>query len=150
MLRGIHPLLGPDLLHALTSIGHGAELVIADANFPATTLGPRVIRADGLGGEALLKAILTHLPLDTFEEEAAWRMAMVDTPEVVPPICVSYQEIVSAMAGGFAIAPLERFAFYERAAKAAFIVATGEQALYANLILKKGVVTPQETAGFAR
>ena len=148
MLRGIHPLLGPDLLGALASIGHGAELVIADANFPATTLGPKVIRADGLGGEALLKAILTHLPLDTFEAAAAWRMAMVDTPDAVPPICERYQAIIREVAGDFAIAPLERFAFYERAAKAAFIVATGEQALYANLILKKGVVTPQDTARF--
>ena len=150
MLRGVHPLLGPDLLHALSAIGHGAELVIADANFPATTLGPKVIRADGLGGEALLKAILTHLPLDTFSGAAAWRMAMVDTPDTVPPVCVAYQAIIQAMAGDFAIAPLERFAFYERASTAAFIIATGEQALYANLILKKGVVMPQDVAGFAR
>jgi len=149
MLRGIHPLLGPDLLHALGSIGHGAELVIADANFPATTLGPRVVRADGIGAEPLLKAILTHCPLDTFAGAAAWRMEMVDTPEIVPPICHSFQAIIADMAGPFTVEPLERFAFYERASKAAFIVATGEQALYANLILKKGVLTPEETARFA-
>lgn len=150
MLRGIHPLLGPELLAALTEIGHGAELVVADANFPASTLGPPVIRADGLAAEPLIEAILTHMPLDTFADATAWRMAMVDTPDIVPPICLSFQEIVDRLAGPFMIEPLERFAFYERAAKAAFIVATGEQALYANLILKKGVVTPDETAPFAR
>lgn len=150
MLRGVHPLLGPDLLHALASIGHGAELVIADANFPATTVGPRVIRADGLGAEPLLRAILTHMPLDTFVPSPAFRMQMVDTPDAVPPICRSFQAIIEEMAGPFTVAPLERFAFYERASRAAFVVATGEQALYANLILVKGVVTPEETAGFAR
>ena len=148
MLRDIHPLLGPDLLHALASMGHGDDIVIADANFPAFTLGPKVIRADGLGAEAILEAILTHMPLDTFAPVAAWRMAMVDTPETIPPICVSFQEIIERKAGAFAIDTLERFAFYENASKAAFVIATGEQALYGNLILKKGVVTPEETAKF--
>ncbi|MEO4001515.1 RbsD/FucU domain-containing protein [Mesorhizobium sp. CAU 1732] len=148
MLRHIHPLLGPDLLFALRTMGHGDEIVIADANFPASTLGPEVIRADGMGAEAIAEAILTHMPLDTFAPVSAWRMAMVDTPDIVPPICQSFQEIVTRRAGNFAIAQLERFAFYERAAKAAFIVATGEQALYANLILKMGVVTAEETARF--
>jgi L-fucose mutarotase len=146
MLLGIHPLLGPDLLHALQTMGHGDEIVIADANFPASTLGPTVIRADGLKAEALVDAILTHLPLDTFSDASAWRMAMVDTPETVPPICAAFQEIIDRRGGDFPIAPLERFAFYERASKAAYIVATGEQALYANLILKKGVVRPGDTA----
>lgn len=149
MLRGVHPLLGPELLGALSEIGHGAEIVLADANFPASTLGPRVIRADGLSAEPLLEAILTHMPLDTFAPASAWRMEMVDTPEAVPPICRSFQEIVGRLAGPFEIAPLERFAFYERSAGAAFIVATGEQALYANIILKKGIVTPEEAARFA-
>jgi L-fucose mutarotase len=150
MLRNIHPLLGPDLLFALRTMGHADEIVIADANFPASSLGPKVVRADGLGAEALVEAILTHMPLDTFASVSAWRMAMVDTPEIVPPICLSFQEIVDQLAGPFMIEPLERFAFYERASKAAYIVATGEQALYANLILKKGVVTPEETKRFAR
>ena len=149
MLRGIHPLLGPDLLHALRTMGHADEIVIGDANFPAATLGPKVIRADGLKAEPLLAAILTHMPLDDFEPVSAWRMAMVDTPEIVPPICASFQEIVNRLAGPFEIASLERFAFYERASKAAFIVATGEQALYANIILKKGVVRLEETRHFA-
>ncbi|MDP8997967.1 MAG: ribose ABC transporter, partial [Pseudomonadota bacterium] len=137
---GIHPLLGPDLLHALQSMGHGDELVIADANFPASSLGPKVVRADGIGGVNLLTAILTHLPLDTYAEIAAWRMAMVEDANKVPEICVTYQDIVTRLAGKFSVAPLERFAFYERAKKAAYIVASGETAIYANIILKKGVV----------
>lgn len=144
MLRGIHPLLGPDLLHALRTMGHGDEIVIADANFPASTLGRRVIRADGIGAEPLLEAILTHMPLDTFAPAAAYRMAMVETPEEVPPICLSFQAIIDRLAGPFVVAPLERFAFYERARQAAYVVATGELSLYANLILTKGVMTPGE------
>ncbi len=140
MLRGIHPLLGPDLLHALRSMGHGDEIVIADGNFPASTQGPKVVRADGLGGEALLEAILTHMPLDTYAPAAAFRMAVVEDPDRLPAICRSYQSIVDRLAGPFVVAPLERFAFYERAAKAAYIVASGERAAYANILLKKGVV----------
>lgn len=149
MLRDIHPLLGPDLLFAIATMGHGDEIAIVDANFPAATVGPKVVRADGLGAAPLLEAVLTHLPLDTFAPAAAWRMEMVDTPQIVPPICLAFQEIVDRMAGPFMIEPLERFAFYERAGRAAFIVATGEQALYANIILKKGVVTPEEASRFA-
>ncbi|PSJ62379.1 RbsD/FucU family protein [Pseudaminobacter soli (ex Li et al. 2025)] len=144
MLRGIHPLLGPELLHALRTMGHGDEIVIADANFPASTLGCPVIRADGVKAEPLVEAILTHMPLDTFAPASAFRMAMVETPEEVPPICASFQTIIDRLAGPFVVAPLERFAFYERSRKAAYVVATGELQLYANLILKKGVVTPSE------
>ena len=81
MLRGIHPLLGPDLLHALRSLGHGDEVVIADANFPSHTLGPRVVRLDGIDALVAADAILTHLPLDTFAEAAVFRMAVVGDPE---------------------------------------------------------------------
>ena len=140
MLKGLNPLLGPDLLKVLRAMGHGDEIVIADANFPASSLGPKVVRADGIGGVNLLTAILTHLPLDTYAETAAWRMAMVEDADKVPEICVTYQDIVTRLAGKFSVAPLERFAFYERAKKAAYIVASGETAIYANIILKKGVV----------
>jgi L-fucose mutarotase len=146
MLRGIHPLLGPDLLHALQSMGHGDEIVIADGNFPASTLGPKVVRADGLGSEALAAAILTHMPLDTFAPAAAFRMAVVDDPDSVPDICRSFQAIVHRLAGAFSVEPIERFAFYERARQAAYIVASGERAIYANLILKKGVVGHERPA----
>lgn len=144
MLKGIHPLLGPDLLHALRSMGHGDEIVVADANFPATFLGPKVIRADGVDAVAITEAILAHMPLDTFAPVAAWRMEVVDEPETVPEICVAFQDRVRRLAGDFTIQPLERFAFYERAKAAACIVATTEFRLYGNLILKKGVVHPHE------
>ena len=140
MLRGIHPLLGPDLLHALRSLGHGDEVVIADANFPSHSLGPRVIRLDGIDAVAAVDAILTHLPLDTFVEAAAFRMEVVGDPGAVPPICQTFAELVTNLAGPFEVKSLERFAFYERARQAAFIVATGERRLYGNLILKTGVL----------
>ncbi|MEO9166924.1 MAG: RbsD/FucU domain-containing protein [Aestuariivirga sp.] len=140
MLIGIHPLLGPDLLHALQTMGHGDEIVIGDANFPASSLGPKVVRADGIGGVNLLTAILTHFPLDPYADTSAWRMAMVEDANKVPEICVTYQGIVTRLAGKYTVAPLERFAFYEKAKKAAYIVASGETAIYANIILKKGVV----------
>jgi L-fucose mutarotase/ribose pyranase (RbsD/FucU family) len=144
MLFGIDPLLSPDLLHALRTMGHGDEIVIADANFPASTLGPKVIRCDGIGGEALLGAILAHLPLDTFVEVSAFRMAVVDKPDEVPSICSSYARIVRELAGPFSVQPLERFEFYKRARDASYIVASGERAFYGNIILKKGVVPAPE------
>ncbi len=144
MLKGIHPLLGPDLLYALKSMGHGDDIVIADANFPSSTMGPDVIRADGVSATAMAEAILTHMPLDTFVPQAAWRMEVVGDPEAVPEVCAEFQEIVSRRAGDFTIVPVERFAFYEMARKAAYIVAATEFRLYGNLILKKGVVYPHE------
>ena len=144
MLRGIDPLLSPDLLHALRTMGHGDEIVIADANFPASTLGPAVIRCDGVGGEVLLRAVLNHLPLDTFVDAAAFRMSVVDGPHEMPAICRSYEEIVRELAGPFALVSLERFDFYRRAEEASYIVASGERAFYGNIILKKGILPPPE------
>ncbi|MDK4731577.1 RbsD/FucU domain-containing protein [Rhizobium sp. CNPSo 3490] len=144
MLRGIHPLLGPDLLHALKTMGHGDDIVIADANFPAGSMGPPVIRADGVSATDMAAAILAHMPLDTFVPETAWRMEVVGDPSAVPEVCAEFQQIVSKRAGDFAIVPVERFAFYAMARKAAYIVATTEFRLYGNLILKKGVVHPHE------
>jgi L-fucose mutarotase len=144
MLKGIHPLLGPDLLHALRTMGHGDDIVIADANFPAGFLGPKVIRADGVDALLMTEAVLTHMPLDTFVPEAAWRMQVVGDPAAVPPVCVEFQNIVRRLAGDFPVHAVERFAFYEMAKKAACIVATTEFRLYGNIILKKGVVHPHE------
>ncbi|WHO73038.1 RbsD/FucU family protein [Rhizobium sp. BT03] len=144
MLKGIHPLLGPDLLHALKTMGHGDDIVIADANFPSGSMGPPVIRADGVSATDMAEAILAHMPLDTFVPETAWRMEVVGDPHAVPEVCAEFQKIVSRRAGKFAIVPVERFAFYAMARKAAYIVATTEFRLYGNLILKKGVVHPHE------
>lgn len=144
MLKGVHPLLGPDLLYALQSMGHGDDIVIADANFPSSFLGPEVIRADGVSATSIAEAILTHMPLDTFVPESAWRMEVVGDPTAMPEVCVTFQEIVNQRAGDFPIFPVERFAFYERSKAAAYIVATTEFRLYGNLILRKGVVLPHE------
>ena len=142
MLKGIHPLLGPDLLYALKSMGHGDDIVIADANFPASSMGPDVIRADGVSATAMAEAILTHMPLDTFVPQSAWRMEVVGDPKAVPEVCAEFQEIVSRRAGDFSIASVERFAFYERARSCFAIVTTGERRFYGNLILTKGVLPP--------
>lgn len=144
MLKGIHPLLGPDLLHALQSMGHGDDIAIVDANFPASSMGPEVIRADGVDALAMTEAVLLHMPLDTFVPQSAWRMQVVGDPDAVPPVCVEFQNIVHRLAGDFTVHAVERFAFYEMTRKAAYIVATTEFRLYGNIILKKGVLHPHE------
>jgi len=144
MLKGIHPLLGPDLLHAIRTMGHGDDIVIADANLPAGCVGPRGIRADGVDAVAMTGAVLAHMPLDTFVPQAAWRMEVVGDPAAVPEICATFQDVVHRLAGDFTVHAVERFAFYEMARKAACIVATTEFRLYGNIILKKGVVHPHE------
>lgn len=107
---------------------------------PSHSLGPRVVRLDGVDAVAAADAILTHLPLDTFVDAAAFRMEVVGDPSAVPPICQTFADLVTNLAGPFEVKSLERFAFYERARQAAFIVATGERRLYGNLILKTGVL----------
>ncbi|GIX06911.1 MAG: fucose isomerase [Candidatus Poribacteria bacterium] len=144
MLRGIPRIVSPDLMHVLLSMGHGDEIVLADGNFPAVTNARRLVRADGHGVPEVLRAIVRFFPLDTFVEDHAVVMA---TPpeEAEPEIWAEYRRILREGEGReVALTPIERFAFYERASRAFAVVATGETALYANLILKKGVVLPHE------
>jgi len=144
MLKGIDPLLGPDLLAALRSMGHGDEIVVADANFPARSIARpgRLMRADGIDAPRMIRAIVSLLPLDDFVPAAAFRMAVVDKPDEVPAIAADFAAALKS--GGYAgpIEAIERFAFYERAKAAFAVVATGETRLYGNLILKKGVIRP--------
>ena len=140
MLKGIHPLLGPDLLYALKSMGHGDDIVIADANFPASSMGPDVIRADGVSATAMAEAILTHMPLDTFVPQSAWRMEVVGEPKAVPEVCAEFQEIVTRRAGDFSIASVERFAFYEAAKKGFCVVRTSEFRPYGCFLFTMGVI----------
>ena len=141
MLKGISPLLSPELLKVLAEMGHGDELVIGDANFAAQSLGQRVVRCDGLGGVELLDAILSLLPLDTFVETPVNLMQVVPgTLAGDPPIWQDFAATVQKHQPGVKFGQVERFAFYDRARKAFACVATGERALYACVILKKGVL----------
>lgn len=141
MLHNIPPILSPDLLHSLRAMGHGDEIVIADANFPGTALGQRCHRLDGISATDALQAILSLLPLDSFVPDPALVMQVVGDPDAVPPVVAEFQSIITQTADNPAqIAPLERFAFYTRAKSAFAIVQTGETRLYGNIILKKGVI----------
>ena len=139
MLKGIPPIISPELLMILDEMGHGDEIVIGDGNFPASSIGKRVIRADGHGVPELLDAILKLFPLDTYVEAPVALMEVVPGDPVVPVIWDDFKRISEAH-GGAKIEHVERFAFYERAKKAYAVIASGESAIYANVILKKGVV----------
>ena len=140
MLVGISPLLGPDLLAALCAMGHGDELVLADAHFPGHSVHPRVIRADGLRVVDLLDAILPLLALDEYVASPVFMMAPVPGDRLDPAVESAYRAAIDRhWPRTPSIARMERFAFYEQARKAFAVVMTGETAKYANIILKKGV-----------
>jgi L-fucose mutarotase len=144
MLKGIPPIISPELLNMIAEMGHGDELVLADANFPSVSVGERVVRADGHGVPAILEAILKLFPLDSFVEQPAAVMRRVDQPDQPAPIWTEFQKLLDSAEGKhIAIERVERFAFYERAKEAFGVVATGETALYGNLIIKKGVIFPK-------
>jgi L-fucose mutarotase len=140
MLKGISPVLSPELLKILMEMGHGDELVIGDGNFPAASMAQRLVRLDGHGVPAILDAIMQLFPLDTFVERPVALMQVVPGDDTVPVIWEDYKRIINKYEGDVHIEEVERFAFYDRARKAYACVATGERALYANIILKKGVV----------
>lgn len=142
MLKNIPKILSPELLKILCEMGHGDEIVIADGNFPAENFGRRVIRADGIGGAAMLDAVLTLFPLDTYSEENFLLMELTesDRGKIDPVIWEEYKKIADVHDKNVRVGYLERFAFYERAKNAYAVIATGEEAVYANIILKKGVV----------
>ena len=142
MLKNLPRLLTPDALHALASMGHGDELAIVDANFPAARLaarGPRLVRLPGTSSAEVLRAVLAVLPLDDFEAPAAWTMQVVGDAEAEPPAVAELRAELQH-AGEAAPGSLERFAFYERAGAAFLIVQSGEQRKYGNLLLRKGVI----------
>jgi L-fucose mutarotase len=142
MLKGIPNILPPELLKILMEMGHGDEIVIADGNFPAASHAQRLIRCDGLGALQLLDAILQLFPLDTFVKQPVTLMSVVPGDDYSPDIWPTYKKIIQKHEPRFAgFELMERFAFYERAKKAYAIVATGEMARYANLILKKGLLS---------
>jgi L-fucose mutarotase len=141
MLKGIDPLLGPELLAILRAMGHGDEIVVADANFPSVSVARQLVRADGIDAPRMVAAIVSVMPLDDFAF-AAFRMAVVGNPQEAPPIVHEFQDVLRAAGENRPIEAIERFAFYDRARAAFAVVATGEMRLYGNLILKKGVIRP--------
>ena len=144
MLKNIPPIISPAMLKALSEMGHGDTVVLADGNFPAESVGKNklVIRCDGFPIPELLDAILTLLPLDTYVPKPVSFMEVVPGDTVKTPIWDEYKAIIQKHNGAEAdlIGHVERFAFYEKAAEAYLIIATGETALYGNIILQKGTI----------
>jgi len=140
MLIGISPLIGPDLLNVLYRMGHGDEIILADAHFPGETMGQRVVRADGLRITDLLDAILPLFALDNYVDSPLVMMAAVPGDMLDPQVEISYRASVDRhWPNTPPIQRLERFAFYERARQSFAVVMTGETAKYGNILLKKGV-----------
>ena len=144
MLKGIPKILSPELLKVLAEMGHSDRIVIGDGNFPAESMGRDciVVRCDGHGIPELLDAILTVFPLDTYTDKPVSLMALMDRDvgRVATPIWDEYKAIISRFDDRDCVGNIERFAFYEEAKKAYAIIATGEKAIYANVLLKKGIV----------
>jgi len=141
MLKGIHPLLSPDLLHTMAAMGHGDSLAIVDANFPAATLARKLLETRGADAPAMLQAILTLFPVDTLVEPAVFTMQVVGDPDAVPPPVAEFAAVLTAQGlADVEIGSLERGAFYEHARDAFAIVRTGELRPYGNILLIKGVI----------
>ena len=143
MLKHIPAILSPELLKVLCEMGHGDEIILADGNFPAESIGKNaiVVRADGHGTVELLKAILEYFPLDQYVEKPVGLMEVVPGDPCRPTIWQDYRDALQESGNHpDQIEMIERFAFYERARHAYAVIATGESAIYANVLLKKGVV----------
>ncbi|MBK8946894.1 MAG: fucose isomerase [Ignavibacteriae bacterium] len=142
MLKNIPQIIGADLLKILCEMGHGDEIVVADGNFPAASIAKRLIRMDGHNVPVILEAILKLFPLDKYVEKPVGLMKIVDGDNYVPTIWDDYKKILNESNEHFTeFEFIERFEFYKRAEKAYAVIATSEMALYANIILKKGVIT---------
>ncbi|KAL4641085.1 fucose mutarotase [Arapaima gigas] len=150
VLRGVPRVLSPELLYTMARMGHGDELVLADANFPTSSVcscGPTEIRADGLQIPELLEAILKLFPLDTYVYSPAAVMDLVDSDKqkgLPVPVWETYSCILNEAGSDKPLEKVERFAFYQRAKKAFAVVATGETSLYGNLIIKKGIIAAED------
>lgn len=144
MLKNIPNIISPELLFELAKLGHSDEIVIADGNFPCHTMAEKgkVIRADGHGVPELLDAILSLIPLDAYVEKPVALMAVAEGDTCgTPTIWSEYEKIICSHEPVCnKIEQMERFAFYDRAKRASLIIATSEKAIYANVLLKKGVV----------
>ena len=140
MLKTIPSILSPDLLKVLMEMGHGDEIVIADGNFPSASIAVRLVRSDGNMVPQILDAVLKFFPLDPYVKLPVALMAVVPGDTYKPTIWDTYRDVIKKHEKFSDFEYVERFAFYERAKKAYAVIATSETALYANIILKKGVV----------
>ncbi|KAF1304296.1 RbsD/FucU family protein [Enterococcus sp. JM9B] len=140
MLKKIPKNISPQLLKVLMEMGHGDEIVIADGNYPAASNARNLVQCDGLNVPELLKSILELMPLDQYVESSVALMEVVKGDNTVPVIWEEYRGILDKTKQKYTIEMMERASFYERGKKAYAIVATGEEAIYANILLKKGVV----------
>ena len=141
MLKHIPSVISPELMYVLLEMGHGDEIVLADGNFPAAANAQRLVRCDGHDVPELLEAMLKFFPLDIYVDNPVALMAVVPGDNTKPTIWEEYRKIIKASGEKFSDFDfVERFAFYERAQEAYAVVATSEKALYANIILKKGIV----------
>ncbi|MBP3377503.1 MAG: L-fucose mutarotase [Clostridia bacterium] len=139
MLKGISKIISPDLLKVLAQMGHGDEIVFSDGHFPGESIGRIVLRADACGVPEMLKAVLPLFPLDTYDNNVYLMDKTESDKDLDIPIWEEYKQITAEYTDKEPVF-LERFEFYERAKKAYAVVVTGEGAIYANVILKKGVV----------
>lgn len=145
MLKRIPDIISPELMHVLMSMGHGDEVCIADGNFPGAGLARRLVRLHGVGVVPVLEAVMRFLPLDQYVSDPASVMAVVPGDSTVPSVWDAYRRVLSDAEGRrVELTLVERFAFYERARSAFAVVMTSETALYANLLLRKGVVTDDQ------
>lgn len=141
MLKGLDPLLAPDLLYALAAMGHGDELAIVDANFPAARLASRVVRIDGADTEALARAVLSVFPLDRGSDPPIVRMEVIGEPNEIPPVQQRFYELVAAINGDVKpTSSLARADFYERTKLAFVVLVTGETQPYGCFLLRKGFI----------
>ncbi|MGF1563187.1 MAG: RbsD/FucU family protein [Geminicoccaceae bacterium] len=148
MLKGINPLLNADILYALKSMGHGDDLIIADANFPGESVASEtaygsLLRMDGASVPQAVEAVLSLMPLDSFVDDAAGRMEVVGKPGEIPDIQREVQAIIDRAEGrSWPMVGIERYAFYARAKEAFAVIQTGERRFYGCIALRKGVIPP--------
>ena len=141
MLIGLDPLLAPDLLHALASMGHGDEIAIVDANFPAAACARRLVALDAAGAPEILRAVLSVMPLDHAVPHPAVVMQVIGAPDEVPGAVGDFRRVLEGHLGhAFVPQAIDRQEFYDRARRAFAIVRSGERRFYGNIILAKGVV----------
>lgn len=150
MLKGIDPRLNADVLYVLRAMGHGDQIVIADTNFPADsvaqdTVHGQLLRMENLTAAQAAEAVLSVFPLDTFVDDFAGRMEIVDEPDTVPPVQAEVQEVINKAEGrDRPMVSIERFDFYDAAREAYAVIQTGERRFYGCFILRKGVIPPEE------